>query len=202
MNRENTPSETTATAVARGKTKTVTLDRVGSHWLEAARGHQPGEPFSKEELYPDLTVAGVPRVGDVHAHFSVDRYVASSYNERTDTSSPVWIDWRIILREVKPEHGVGPTARTIIREACEPVIRDWLASEDYAEGRRRAAAHTAARLIRDQGSRYGYDSARRDLEAMRPAMGDDRANQLAVALNHFDTAAKLLDAATAEQVAS
>lgn len=134
------------------KTKPVLVS--GYPYLSAGPNRRAEHgPFDSEESFPRLEM-DVSRAGRVLAEFRVDRYVASSG----------WTDHRIVLQAVRPVDedgpryghnatGVGDKARADIRAACEPVIREWLASDEYAEQHRRAAA---AAIIREIGAPRSY----------------------------------------------
>lgn len=188
-------------------TITARIDKPNrSHWLELERAGNPSDPFSKEELHPILELDGVPRVGTVRAEFSADRYVASCYDEATDTSAPRWGDWRIILRDVRkpPEgdayngplaSGVGDATRKLIRDAGEPLIREWLESDEYAQSRRTVARHAIVRQLRDAAGRGGYAlaGAEQDLQRVRPHLNEQDAEELAAAIELLERAYAIID---------
>jgi hypothetical protein len=161
----------------------ATLTRAGNHWL--ATEHGRGGKLAREELFPELEVTGVPRVGTVAVRFACDRY----------NSSGGWTDWRILIREVTPDKGVGDTGRKIIREACEPIIRAWLESPAYLETRQRSAAQMLARIIRED-NQYGTDNARAQLARHGAELTPESLEALTSALDSFDTARELLESAT------
>ncbi len=177
----------------------------GSHWLELEKGtRRPGEPFSKEELYPILEV-DAPRLGHVRAQFQVDRYVASSYDERTGTSSPVWSDWRIYLRDVRkpdadrpdlahlgPSVSYGEQTGRAIRDACEPIIRSWLISSEYDEARKVTAASAAKREI-DAPPAYRLKTARQSVDLLADHLTDSDLLRFRAALNLLEQADALLN---------
>jgi hypothetical protein len=167
-----------------------------SHHLELGRTTRThSEPFTREEVCPILRVT-MPRVGTVRAEFSADRYVAS-YADEGDKLTP----WRVILRDVRtddeaarPASGVGPATRDQIAAVCEPVILTWLESDEYKKSRKRAAAHAVRRSIADNGTpSYGVDRSRETVSRCRAHLDPNVAATLSVAINHLDTAGRLLD---------
>jgi hypothetical protein len=100
-------------------------------------GPNARESFDREELYPtyNATWRGRPVVVQVRA----DRYTHSSGLS----------DWRVYVndaREATPgdERGRGPElsgrAREVLGDELRPIVREWLASEEYAASRRKAFA--------------------------------------------------------------
>jgi hypothetical protein len=179
----------------------------GSHSLEIERSARfDSEPFAREEFYPWLEVS-IPRAGTVWAQFAADNYVASSYDEKTNKSSPVWNGWRIVLRDVatpgddpdrpwingREPGGIGDVARRNIREACEPLIREWLSSDDYQASRQQAVRSAVVREIAAP-RQYMIDRARDTLRSVGDAMDNDDREQLARALDLLTEAAATLDA--------
>jgi len=178
----------------------------GSHWLALEQtGRAEQEPFANEELYPILELTA-PRVGLVRATFSVSRYVASNWNEATQTSSPVWTDWNIYLRDVRTPDpdmpdayhlgrdaaGVGEATRQAIREACEPIIRGWLGTEAYRASRRKTAAYAVRREL-DAPRSYNLQNTERTLQRLRGELGPMEADHLASMLALLEQAAEGLD---------
>jgi hypothetical protein len=179
----------------------------GSHSIEVERSSRyESEPFAREEFYPWLEVT-IPRAGTVWAQFAADSYVASSYDAQTNESSPVWSEWRIVLRDVaspgddpstpwingREPSGIGDVARRNIREACEPLVREWLESEHYLESRQQAVRNAVVREIAAP-RQYMIDRARDTLRSVGDAMDNDDREQLARALDHLTEAAATLDA--------
>lgn len=158
------------------KTKPELVRANGSHWLELGgySEQQSGEAFKREELYPVLELE-VSRAGRVRAQFSCDRYTSSNGTMGA---------WRVILREIRtatPDEpyqaggiasGIGPATSREISEACEPIIRAWLESDDYRASRRSAAA---AAVVRELEAPAGYT-----LQRGRDAL-ERTANELEVA---------------------
>ncbi len=157
-------------------------------------------PFEREELFPTVTVTGVPRVGTVHAELSADRYVAS-YGDNDYRFG----DWRIVLRDVRtpPEEGstygklavgVGPATRAKIRETAEPIVAAWLASSAYPRARRKAVAYTIRRAISDAGVKsYRLESVRETLDKVAPELAPLELSALKNALELAAQAAAILD---------
>jgi len=162
-----------------------------SHWISTEYGS--GGPLSKEELYPIATVEGVPRAGTVSVELSADRYVAQSYDEATNTSSPVWTDWRIYVKRVEPAQGVGPKTIAAISDAVVPVVRAWIASEGYKASRAVAIAYTVRRIITEATlNEYGLKNARTELERNRAELTPYDADRFGYAIDALETAASLL----------
>lgn len=188
------------------KNEPVLVRPAGSHWLELEQGiRRKGEPFSREELHPILEL-DVPRVGFVRAQFEANRYVASSYDERTGESSPLWSEWRIFLRDVRtPDEerpdlphlgrtasGVGEATWRAITRACEPLILAWLETDDYRASRQSAAAYAAKREI-DAPAAYRLVNVEQTLALVRDHLSPDDAERLARAVDLLEQAAALLD---------
>lgn len=186
------------------KTAPTIVRANGSHWLELEKTSRGDvEPFAREELYPILELEA-PRVGLVRVSFEVSRYVASSWDERTQESSPLWTGWRILLRDVrtpdpdKPElphlgreaTGVGPATRKTISDKCEPIIREWLAGDEYQRSRRKAAAQAVRREL-DAPRDYQLEGAKRILQRVARAnlIGPMEADHISETLEHLERAA-------------
>lgn len=179
----------------------------GSHSFTPAQNHNGGIPFEKEELYPVVALT-IPRVGAILAQFSADRYVASVYDERADTSAPGWTDWHIVLRDVRrapvtdeerryfgateTPKGIGDVARRTIRDAGEPLVRAWLEGPDYATSRRAAAAACARRII-DAPRDYAIDRARKNLAKIAGELDPATVDRYTRALDALAQAGWLLE---------
>ena len=170
----------------------ATLERPnGSHWIATA--HQSGGAISKEELFPVVTL-DLPRIGRVRARFEVSRYTFSDGE---------WSEWRVILRDLREwseeeyngaDVNVTDARRECVYSQAEPLIREWLESDAYAEARRRAAAAMVARVVVDGGTKsYGIDNARRELARHRSEIAEVDAERLARALDALDEASRALD---------
>ena len=161
----------------------ATIDKPNrSHWL--ATDYERGGEISKEELYPILDVTGVPRVGQVRATFSVDRYRHTSG----------WSEWRIYLKDVEPSHGVGDATRKSISEACKPLIEAWLAGPEYVASRQNVAAHMVKRIILASDCRsYGLSNAEQELHRHQHELTTDDAERLRKAISLLEQAAELLE---------
>jgi hypothetical protein len=185
------------------KTEPKLIRPAGSHWLELEKGQRRGdEPFAKEELYPILEV-DAPRVGLVRAEFEANRYVASSYDDATGTSSPLWSEWRIFLRAVRtpdPERpdlphlgreaqGVGEATRRAISDACRPIIEAWLDSDAYRQSRRKTAAASVRREF-DAPPSYRLTHARETLYRLADELGATETDHLATVLSLLEQAAE------------
>jgi hypothetical protein len=107
-----------------------------SHWLSMQHGR--GGEFSSEELYPHATVTGLPRIaGPVHVETEANRY----------RHSEGWSEWRIFVRRVTPQNGIGDATLALIRDAVIPAVEEHLQSDEYKASRQRAAAYALRRLI-------------------------------------------------------
>lgn len=171
----------------------------GSHHVELASIRSP-EPFAKEELYPILELQA-PRVGLVRATMSADRYVAST--ETGDRMGP----WRIVLRDVRtpdaerPElphlgreaAGIGPATRDTIQRACEPIVRAWLETDDYAHSRRRAAVRALLRTLETPAD-YTLTQARKNLDAIADELAPGDRDAVGRALEQLEGARQIIDA--------
>ena len=177
-----------------------------SHWLTlegTARARQ--EPFSDEKVYPILELE-LPRVGLVRANFEASRYVASSYDEATNESRPVWTEWRIFLRDVRtpdddrpdlphlgrPASGIGPATNDAISDACLPLIAAWLDSDAYRQSRRKAAAYAVRREIGAPPS-YRIERLRQTLAETNGEIGPMEMDHLRGILDLLGQAADALD---------
>jgi hypothetical protein len=135
---------------------------VGSHWIADEYGGDP-EGISKEEVFPRFraTWRGRDCLVTMRAH----RYAASFEGEGTRLT-----DWRVYATEAR-EHDenangcrgdeVSGTAQRALGDLCEPLVRDWLASDAYAVSRRKALAHMVVRHLEDR-----YTGVQRAREAM------------------------------------
>lgn len=173
----------------------VTLTKPSrSHYVATEYGR--GGSTSKEEIYPTLVIENVPRVaGPVEVTFEVSRFVASSYDEKTGESSPVWTDWQIFLRSIDTNtRGIGDKTRTAIKEAGRPVILEWLASEEYQTSRRRALFHTLHRIITTQSlTDYNVRNAREELARHAPELEPADAARIGRALDALEVAVAELE---------
>lgn len=177
------------------KPEIVTGNR--SHFLQEPdyRARQAGLAFSKEELYPIIRVT-VPRVGTVRAEFSADRY-AHSDSVRGETMGT----WRIILRDVRNDDdearhasGVGPATHAAISDACEPLIREYLDSDEYRDSLKRACAFMVRRRIIDNGTTdYGLKGSRELLDHVAPQLDAGDLSRMRQALDALTTAGAFLD---------
>ena len=142
----------------------------------------------KEEAYFGATFT-LPRVGEVTASFTADRYV--HWSEKGDK----WGDWRITCRDDIP--GVGPKTRSLVYSTVEPVIEAWLAGEGYKAARQVAVANFIIRELTN--SRWGLSAGKRSFEAYRHELGFFDQTRIAQAIDHLEAAEKLLsEKSTAE----
>src|SRR4051812_11073584 len=104
---------------------TAGIDHVRSHYITL--GYR-GE-LQREELYPqvDVDYRGTVRRVEV----SADRYVSTAGLG----------EWRVYVRGIDPDNGVGPKGRGEISATVVPLVTEWLESEGYAESRQRAYAY-------------------------------------------------------------
>jgi hypothetical protein len=181
------------------KTTPELVRPAGSHHLSLEQGRAEYGPFSKEELYPILELEA-PRVGFIRAQFSADRYVASNG----------WSEWRIYLRDVRTPDaerpdlphlgrdaaGIGDATRRAISEACEPLIRAWLATDAYKVSRRRAAARAVANKI-GAPAEWAIENGRRLLVAADSSLDPIAVKNLREALEALELARVRVDIATA-----
>lgn len=173
----------------------VTANR--SHFTQepSYKTRAAGLPCDKEELHPIVRVT-LPRVGTVRAEFSADRYVHSD-----SVRGEVMGSWRIILRDIRNDDdeartasGVGPAARTAASAACEPLILDYLDSDEYRQSLRRALAFMARRRIVENGTTdYGLKGSRDLLDHLSAHIDGGDFSRLSQALDALTTAGAFLD---------
>lgn len=174
-----------------------------SHWLELRHANAAPTarvPFEKEEVHPIVRVT-IPRAGTVRAEFSADRHVASYWAGDVKQGDRMG-DWRVVLRDVRVDSddpgypglapGIGDVARRLIREAAEPLIREWLESADYATSRRKAAARAYRRLLIDDW-RYGADRCRATLEQIAGELAPLELSAMKQATEQLETVRALID---------
>ena len=132
----------------------VTLLRVRSHGVQLDYDGGHGLQATKEECYPvvSMTVAGTVREVDV---------VANRYRHSEGMS-----DWRILLRDVSPDAGIGEVTRGQVREAAQRIVGSWLENNlgtaddgpngSYARSRPRAYAQAVTYAIRAANTTADY----------------------------------------------
>jgi hypothetical protein len=179
------------------KTRPELVRPAGSHSLTLSYGREFG-PFDREELFPVLELEA-PRVGKVRADFEANRYVHSSG----------WSEWRIFLRDVRrpdPERpaiggaevsGVGPATRDAIRDACLPLIEEWLEGSEYRASREIAAARALVQKI-DAPRDWAIEQARTLLEQLERAgeLEPRKVGKIEAACEQLERARALLEEVT------
>lgn len=173
----------------------VTANR--SHFTQepSYRTRAAGIPCDKEELYPIVRVT-MPRVGTVRAEFSADRYVYSG----TDNGATMG-QWRIVLRNVRNDDdeareasGIGPVTHGAISAACEPLIVEYLKSDEYRQSLKRALAYMVRRHIIDAGTTdYGLKGSRELLDHLSTHIEGGDFSRMDAALSALATAGAFLD---------
>ena len=119
----------------------TTLTRTGSHTVtESPHGRREG--IDREEVF--FYIATAWRGTPVTVILRADRYA------HTGGVS----DWRITVSDVRPD--VSGTARQRLRERCEPLATDWLASDAYTRSESVAYASMIANTLRTSP----YDATR------------------------------------------
>jgi len=76
---------------------------------------------------------------------SVDSYWANGMTE-----------WRIYMKDVRPDDGIGPVTRQSMRDELVPMVQRWLESEAYAKSRKRAMFYAIAYEIRNTTTTADY----------------------------------------------
>lgn len=133
------------------------LESVGSHSVSS--DYSRGVP-KREECFPVLTATW--RGQTVRVQMEASRYVASSWNEETNTSTPVWTEWRVFIRGYGSD-ALTDTARHALNAVCTPLVMEWLAGNStaasnkadseqitYADSRKIAFAWMIRREIREE----------------------------------------------------
>lgn len=150
------------------------LESVRSHSvsLEYASGHD----VTREECYPELRVTW--RGQEIAVTFSCDRYA----------SSAGWTDWRSYVRRTEPD--TTDTARSAIREACEPLVRAWLDSDAYRESRQRAFYSMIRAQLRDE--KYNADTPAETLARNAHELSEGQRGVLTSAVDALRTFLRLV----------
>lgn len=161
------------------KNLTQTANRGGIHV-----SLEPGGKVSREEAYFgfEFTWLGKEHTADVTA----DRYMASYWDGDNKLEDRL-TDWRVIVRS-RYADPLTDTARRAADEQIEPIVKAWLASDDYRTARQRAYAHAIARAISEE--RYDAARARRIYELHVFELSDPDTTRLRKAC---DLLAQLLD---------
>jgi hypothetical protein len=84
------------------------------------------------------------------------------------------------------------TTHKAITEACEPVIRAWLETDEYRRSRRRTVAQAVRRELEAPAS-YKLERARKTLDSLAGELGPIEADHLASVLSLLEGAAAGLD---------
>jgi len=131
-------------------TATELVNPTRSHWI--ALDWNAGElDISKEELWPNVRATW--RGQELTAELEASRY----------RHSEGMSEWRVFVRGARNPEGYGlelsDVARSKLNDACVPLVREWLESDEYPAARARTFAHTLAREVRDAGTREDYRAA-------------------------------------------
>jgi hypothetical protein len=153
--------------MAASKATDATLVSVGSHSVSLE--YASGSEVTREECYPEITATW--RGEEVKITMEANRYVHSSG----------WSEWRVFVHRTDP--GVTDTARAALREACEPIVREWLDSDEYTASRERAFFWMIRRQVQDE--RYNAGRPVQTLTAHRHELTDDDAAQLEAAATYL-----------------
>jgi hypothetical protein len=119
------------------------LIAIGSH--SVTPGHPSGHDATREELYFTFEVTWRGVRGEYR--MEANRYTFSDGD---------WSEWRIFGYMAD---AYTDTARQALREACAPIVADWLKSDDpngYAGSRARAFCAMIREQLRDSVGRGAY----------------------------------------------
>jgi hypothetical protein len=139
----------------------MVADGYGSDWAKV----------SKEECYFSFNTSW--RGKPAYVSMIASRYTAHD-SSSTNEGGRVWTDWHLYVSDAREDHAepgmrslganLTDTAKSRLREVCEPVAREWLKSSAYTKARKTALADVIKRTLRD-ATTYG-DSPTRQARLM------------------------------------